>query len=142
MKRTILCIIALMMTACLLSACFNNLTSKESIEELYTKNEILFADAASSGNFADLEKISGVNEVLVQDGYVDIRCGGSGLGSSTHYYGIFFSETDDLCSVIFSGPRDELVEDGDGYRYKQTDGDNEYYVEPLGNHYFYYEAHF
>lgn len=129
---------------CLLSACSSNLTSKESIVNLYTKNEALFIDAASAGNFSDLEKIRGVQEVYVFDEYeyVDIQFGGSGFGSSTHYYGIFFSETDNLCAIDVAGPLDELVEDGNGYRYKQSDGDNEYYVEPLGNHYFYYEAHF
>lgn len=129
---------------CLLSACSSNLTSKESIVNLYAKNEALFIDAASDGSFSDLEKITGVQSVYVFDEYeyVDIQCGGSGFGSSTHYYGIFYSETDNLCAIDVAGPRDELVEDGSGYRYKQSDGDNEYYVEPLGNHYFYYEAHF
>ncbi len=133
-----------LLAVCLLSACSSNLTSKESIMNLYTKNEALFTDAASNGSFSDLEKIKGVEEVYIGEAceYVDIQCGGSGLGSSTHYYGIFYSKTDDICAVDLAGPRDELVEDGNGYRYKQSEGDNEYYVEPLGNHYFYYEALF
>ena len=140
MKKA-LCLVVLTLI-CILSACTSNLTSKESIEKLYIKNETLFVNAAQDRSFADLEKISGIQKVLVWDEYVDIRCGGSGFGSSTHYYGIFFSETDDLCAVNVAGPRNELVADGTGYRYKQSDGDNEYYVESLGNHYFYYEAHF
>ncbi len=127
---------------CLLSACSNNLTSKDSIESHYEKNEALFVNAASENSFSDLENIRGIHNVLVWDEYVDIQCGGSGFGSGTHYYGIFFSEMDDLCAVDVAGPRDELVSDGDGYRYRQPDGDNEYYVEPLGNHFHYYEAHF
>ena len=140
MKKA-LCVVFLLMV-CFLSACSSNLTSKERIVNIYKKNEALFIDAASNRSFSDLEKINGVQKVLVRDEYVDIQCGGSGFGSSTHYYGIFFSETDNLCAIDVAGPRDELVEDGNGYRYKQSDGDNEYYVEPLGNHYFYYEAHF
>ena len=140
MKRA-LCLVVLIMV-CFLSACSGNLTSKESIEKIYIKNETLFVNAASDRSFADLEKISGVQKVLIWDEYVDIQCGGSGLGSGTHYYGIFYSEADDLCAVEVAGPLDELVAVGNGYRYKQSDGDNEYYVEPLGNHYFYYEAHF
>lgn len=140
MKKALCLIIPLMI--CFLSACSNNLTSKESIVNLYTKNEALFVSAASNGSFSDLEKINGVQKVLAWDDCVDIKCGGSGFGSGTHYYGIFFSEDDNLCAVNVAGPLDELVEDGNGYRYKQADGDNEYYVEPLGNHYFYYEAHF
>ena len=140
-NKSVFCIVIIIMI-CFLSACSGNLTSKESIKDLYTQNETLFASAASSGSFSDLEKLRGVQNVFVRDEYVNIECGGSGFGSSTHYYGIFFSETDDFCAVDVAGPIDELVADGDGYRYKQSDGDNEYYVEPLGNHYFYYEAHY
>ena len=150
--KKVLCLVALIMV-CFLSACSSNLTSilsahssnltsKESIVDLYTKNETLFINAATNKNFSDLEIINGVQNVLVWDEYVDIQCGGSGFGSSTNYFGIFFSATDDLCAVDVAGPFDELVADGSGYRYKETNGDNEYYVEPLGNHYFYYEAHF
>ena len=139
--QKIVCLIVLIVV-CLLSACSGNTTSKESVVNLYTKNETMFVNAASDGSFSDLEKISGVQKVLVWDDYVDVQCGGSGFGSSTNYYGIFFSETDNLCAVDVAGPLDELVSDGIGYRYRQPDGDNEYYVESLGNHYFYYEAYF
>ena len=139
--KKVLCLIVLIIS-CFLSACSNNPTSKESIENIYKENETLFVNVASAGNFSDLEKISGVQKVLICDDYTDIRCDSSGLGSNTHYYGIFYSETDNLCAIDVAGPLDELVEDGSGYRYKQSDGDNEYYVEPFGNHYFYYEAHF
>lgn len=101
-----------------------------------------FIEASTSGDYTELEKLRGVQKVIVWDEYVDIQCGGSGFGPSTHYYGIFYSETDNLCAIDVSGPRDELMPDGNGYRYNQHDGDNEYYVEPLGNHFFYYEAHF
>lgn len=139
-KKTLYFVVMIMI--CLMSACSSNLTSKDSIVNLYTKNETRFANAASNGSFSDLKKISGVQEVFVYDEYIDIQCGGSGFGPNTHYYGIFFCATDNLCAVDVAGPSDELVTDGDGYRYKQSDGDNEYYVEPIGNHYFYYEAHF
>ena len=140
MKKTV-CLIVLL-AICFLSACSDGLTSKEDVVKLYTKNEERFEKAAATGNFPDLEKIKGVAKVLVWDDYVDIQCGGAGFGPSTHYYGIFYSEADNLCAIDVAGPAAELTADGDGYRYKQSDGDNEYYVEPLGNHYFYYEAHF
>lgn len=141
MKKVLYFIVLIIV--CFLSACSSGLTSKKSIENLYQENETLFVNAASDKKFSELEKISGIQSVFVYDEYTDIQCGGSGFGSSTHYYGIFFSETDDFCAVdVAAGSPDELVKDGNGYRYKQSDGDNEYYVEPLGNHYFYYEAHF
>ena len=52
------------------------------------------------------------------------------------------SEKDDLCAVRLGAPGDQLKEHENGFLYIEEDGDNRYYVEPLGNHYFYYEAHF
>ena len=72
--------------------------------------------------------------MLVKEEYVEINCGGAGLGPSTHYYGIFYSADDVDVSW--------MVEQGDGYLYQQEDGDNHIYIEPLGNHFYYYEAHF
>ena len=118
------------------------LPDRESIIKLYQKHEEAFAEAAVENDFTSLEKISGVAKVSVSDSCVDIFCGGSGFGSSTSYYGIFYSESDDLTAIDVAGENISLEADGDGYRYSQPDGDNEYYVEPLGNHYFYYEAHF
>lgn len=142
MKKTI-CIMMSFVILCLLTSCSKNLTDKNSIIKMYSNHEAEFANVAQTTDFSDLERISGVQKVIVWEEYIDIQCGGSGFGSSTHYYGIFYSETDNLVAIDVAGPLDELIEDGNGYRYRESDvGDNEYYVEPLGNHYFYYEAHF
>lgn len=141
MKKVILCLFILF-TIIVLPSCSANLTKRSDIISLFQNYEDLFIEASTSGEFSKLEKIKGVQKVLTWNKCTDIQCGGAGFGSSTHYYGIFYSETDNLCAIDVAGPRDELVVDKDGYRYKQSDGDNEYYVEPLGNHFFYYEAHF
>lgn len=124
------------------TSCFRNLTDKSDIISLFQKNEETFIKAVQSADYSDVERISGVQKVDISAAYVDIQCGGAGLGSSTHYYGIFYSADDDLCAIDVAGPKDELVEDDDGYLFSEDSGDNRYYVEPLGNHFFYYEAHF
>ncbi|MBP3478023.1 MAG: hypothetical protein J6K03_00885 [Oscillospiraceae bacterium] len=125
-----------------LAACSRNLTDKNDIVSLFRKNEQTFLQAANSGDYSAVGRISGVQKVYASETYVDIQCGGAGLGSSTHYYGIFYSADDDLSAVDVAGPRDKLVEYDDGYLYQEDGGDNRYYVEPLGNHFYYYEAHF
>ena len=125
-----------------LSACSYNLTEKSDIISLYQKNEKIFLLAAENGDYSAIERINGVQKVLVWDTYIDIQCGGAGFGSGTHYYGIFYSVDDNLCAIDVAGPRDSLVEYGDGYLYQEENGDNHYYIEPLGNHFYYYEAHF
>ena len=125
-----------------LAACSRNLTDKNDIVSLFRKNEQTFLQAAKSGDYSAVGRISGVQKVYASETYVDIQCGGAGVGPSTHYYGIFYSADDDLSAVDVAGPRDKLMEYGDGYLYQEDDGDNRYYVEPLGNHFYYYEAHF
>jgi len=124
-----------------LSACSYNLTEKSDIISLYQKNEKIFLLAAENEDYSAIERIKGVQKVLVWDTYIDIQCGGAGFGPSTHYYGIFYSADDNLCAIDLA-PRDKLVEHGEGYLYQEESGDNRYYVEPLGNHFYYYEAHF
>ena len=128
---------------CALGSAGDGLTNREDIVAMYRRNEAAFIEAAETGDFQSLERVYGVMNVDYESNCIDIECGGAGLGSSTHYYGIFYSEKDDLYAVhIACGSREWLKQDGEGYRYKQNGGDNEYYVEPLGNHYFYYEAHY
>lgn len=118
-----------------------NLTDKDDIISLFNKKQEIFIEAVSSGNYETAEKVRGIHKITVYEApdCVEFMCGGSGFGPSTHYYGFYYSEKDDLCAV-FGGP--ELVEHGDGWLYEEEDGDNRYYVEPLGDHFFYYEAHF
>ena len=147
MKKTIIILLILVGIVCLAKfgidrVKYLNLTDIEDIKKVYLDNEDLFIAAAQNEDFLSLKKIKGIQDVYIGEEYVGLDCGGAGLGSSTHYYGIFYSEEDNICAVDVAGPYDEMAEDGKGYKYIQKDGDNRYYVEPLGNHYFYYEAHF
>ena len=140
--KKVISLLVLFAMVLVLSACSNNLTEKSDIISLYQKNEQVFLLAAENGDYSAIEGIKGIQKVLVWDTYIDIQCGGAGLGSSTHYYGIFYSADDNLYAIGVAGSRDKLVEQGEGYLYQEENGDNRYYVEPLGNHYYYYEAHF
>ncbi len=127
----------------LLSGCSNNLTDKNDIIKVFTKNEAVFTEAIKSNNFDNAKKISGIQDIYIGDDYIDFICGGSGIAPSTHYYGFFYSSNDDL--TAFNGgicPKEELIENGNGFSWKQKNGDNTYYVEKIGEHFFYYEAHF
>lgn len=138
-------ILVLLFSLCLFvafTACSKNLTEKQDIIALYQRNEDSFLQAANTGDYSAIERISGVQKVFISEDYVDIQCGGSGMGSSTHYYGIFYSVDDNLCAIDVAGLKDKLVKQGGGYFYQEENGDNRYYVESLGDHFYYYEAHF
>ena len=138
-------VVAMMMSLVVMiwfSACSVNLTDKSDIVSLYQKHEEKFLLAVENGDYSAIEGIRGVQKVLVWDTYIDIQCGGAGFGSSTHYYGIFYSADDNLCAIDVAPSGYMLVEYGDGYLYQEENGDNRFYVEPLGDHFYYYEAHF
>lgn len=123
-------------------ACSTNRTEKNDIVTLFQENEEIFLQAANSGDYSGVECIRGVQNVYISEKYIDIQCGGAGVGAETRYYGIYYSADDDLCAIDVAGPKDELVKSGEGYLYQEKTGDNRYYVEPLGNHFFYYEAEY
>lgn len=138
-------ILILLLLACsffLMHGCSSPQANREQLISVYQKNEDIFIDAVRCGDYSTVELLSIVKTVYVAKDYVDFQGKGYGLGSSTHYYGIFYSPDGDLCAVDIAGPREELTESGAGYQYQENNGDNRYYVEPLGNNFFYYEAHF
>ncbi len=125
-------------------ACSDNLTEKEDIIALFNDNKAVIEQSVENDDFKKVEKLRGIQAVTVYDNCVEFQCGGAGMGGNTHYYGFFFSADDEL--TAWNGgvgfPKNKLSKDGKGYRYKEQEGDNEYYVEEIGTHFFYYEAHF
>lgn len=126
----------------LISGCVALQGNKQQIVSAYQENKVAFANAIQRSDYSEVELIDVIEAIYVANDYVDFQGKGWGLGSSTHYYGIFYSPDGDLCAVDVAGPREELIESGAGYQYQEINGDNRYYVEPLGNNFFYYEAHF
>ena len=127
------------------AACSSQNSRRNRVRRLYQKNEASFTQAALGNDFASLEKVSGILEVKTENEHVDIRCRAGGFASETCYCGIFYSEKDDLLAECFSPVpenTEKLEADGSGYRYREPGGDNQYYVESLGNHYFYYETRY
>ncbi len=118
-----------------------NLTDRDSVADLYRENEEAFRKAAETGSFEDLKDIFGVSNVYVKSDCVDIYCGGTGIAPSSSYYGIFYSEADDPFALYEPVTPDNPRPEGRGYSFSDS-ARNTFYVEPLGNHYFYYEAHY
>lgn len=147
MKKTAALLLAVIIASCSLCSCIfysaDGLRSKNKIIALYRNNEAAFIAAADSKDFSAIESIKGVRKVSVHDHDADIYCGGSGMGADTDYYGIMWAEYG-IESALFSegGTSYTKIVDGSGTRYEEKAGDNVFYVEPLGNDYYYYELHF
>ena len=67
--------------------------------------------------------------------------GGSGLGSSTTYWGIQYVPSGERLG--FQGSRLEgWISDRDGWRWEESGGDNRCYIQELDERWYYYEMEF
>lgn len=74
---------------------------------------------------------------------IEFECGGSGFGPETAYWGFFYTPSDDIHAVWCAPPRGSTISpEGEGQRWREPDGDNEFYVEHIVGHFYYYEASF
>lgn len=92
----------------------------------------------------DLEGIGlPVLEADVRESCIEFECGGSGFGPETAYWGFFYTAADDIHAVWCAPPRGSAFSpEGEGRRWKEPGGDNEFYVEHIVGHFYYYEASF
>ena len=101
--------------------------------------------AVETGDFSAVSRLRGIREITTRgdEGEIEFFCGGRGLVPASSYYGILYipgAEDAELSQVFGDSP--EWSAEGEGCRYRQADGDNEFYYEPLGHGFFYYEEHF
>lgn len=144
MRKRILFILGAILIL-LLAACSRNLTDKSRIISLFRKNESTFLSAVETGDFSAVSRLRGIREITTRgdEGEIEFFCGGRGLVPASSYYGILYipdAEDRELSQVFGDSPG--WSAEGEGCRYRQTDGDNEFYYEPLGHGFFYYEEHF
>lgn len=90
--------------------------------------------------FKSVMELKGLNEITVEGDIVNFSCGGAGLGSSTSYYGFYYTKNENLTAIWCCGGA--VVPDGKGWSWKESDGDNSYYTEKICDNFYYYEAHF
>ncbi len=128
-----------------LTGCARNMTEKDEIISLFREHESVFLASVERGDFSAVEKIGGVREVSLRgdEGEIEFYCGGRGLVPSSSYYGILYikgAADTDYAQVLGAGS--EWSADGARYRFRQADGDTDFYYEALGNGFYYYEEHF
>lgn len=115
--------------------------SKEDIFQFVTENETQLLQAIKDGDFSDYEEQGFIQNIDDNGNHVDFYCGGAGFASETDYVGFYYSSTNDMAAV-WCAPysAQSLSPSGDGYFWKEAEGDNRYYVEMICDHFYYYEA--
>lgn len=85
-----------------------------------------------------------IDGIEVFENALSFECGGRGIGSETTYYGFSYSNIDspDVLNN-YKYPQDaHLLQDENGYIWKEPDGDNYFYTEKVIDNFYYYEEHF
>ena len=123
------------------------LTEKERIIRYVKKHEGLLLRYIEKRDDDILKNQPIIEQIRTNDTYIDFSCGGSGFGSETSYWGFYYSESDDLSALCpASSSKQELRKSGNGYVWEESwqnpRGDNTYYVEPIVDHFYYYELTF
>ena len=116
---------------------------KSEIFAFVRENEAELLQAIQTRDFSAFENQGFIGTIRANDESIEFSCGGVGMGSSTSYVGFYYTSTDDM-TAVWCAPKsaDDLVVCGDGYEWKQPDGDNRYYTEHISGNFYYYEASF
>ena len=118
-------------------------SNKDDVFEFVCENEEELLNAIEDRDFADFENKGVIKEIDADEEIVDFSCGGAGIGSGTSYVGFYYTPNDDM-TVIWCAPSQPslLILSGNGFEWKEPNGDNRYYTEHICGNFYYYEASF
>ena len=158
LKKTLcLCLVVMMtlsLTGCVadlaegafflyLIAAGDDRAEKTDIFEFVRENEEELLAAIEKGEAESFENRDVVKSVYESERYIEFSCGGSGIAPSGTYVGFCYTP-DGKMAVIGESPSfvENLLPCGDGFEWRETDGDNRYYTEQICGHFWYYEQSF
>lgn len=142
MKKAITCFcILLLAVSAILSGCSDKISKDEIISLVLTNKELLLNDI-SNEDFGNCKKLSEIKEVNVYDDHIEFYCGGSGAGGETTYSGFYYFGSLNQQEIFDALGQHDFVREGKGYIFRQTDGDNVIYIEPITEAFYYYYLKF
>ena len=116
---------------------------KDEVFEFVSEKEEELLEAIKDEDFSAFENKGFIKSIDADETIVDFSCGGAGVGSGTSYVGFYYSPNDDMTAIwcVPSSVR-ALKPSGNGFAWKEYNGDNQYYTEHICGHFYYYEASF
>lgn len=120
-------------------------SKKDKILRLVNNNLNFLNQCVENKDYDKIYKIKEVKRIrryYVSDDeiYIDFYCYGFGIVPSSVYYGFYYVSDDE--PMGFQGVSVKLEPYGDGWKWKEVNGDNAYYTEKIKDHWYYYEASF
>ncbi len=140
MKKAITCFCVLLLAvSAILSGCNgNDEMSKDEIISLVLTNKESLLNDISKENYENCKRIPEIKEVNVHDHYIEFYCGGSGMGGETTYSGFCYFDAHVQQNIFDMLEQRSYVREGDGYIWRQADGDNIIYIEQITEAFYYY----
>ena len=90
-------------------------------------------------NLKEIGRIEKSNIQEINQNTLSFRWESSGIAPAGFERGFYYTaDNTPACGVIWID--EELSQDGQGYSWKESDGDNSYYTEKICDNFFYYEA--
>lgn len=126
-----------------LAAVSDDRADKSEIFEFVREKEEELLEAIESSDFSNFENQGFIKDIIPESWVVEFYCGGAGFGSGTSYVGFYYSPNNSLTAAWCAPPSAaSLIPSGDGFRWQEPDGDNQYYTEHICGNFYYYEASF
>lgn len=126
-----------------LAATSDDSANKDDIFEFICNGEEALLEAIEQGDFSDFENKGFIKSIDADQNIVDFSCGGAGVGSGTSYVGFYYTATNDMTAVWCApSSASSLTPSGNGFEWKEANGDNMYYTEHICGNFYYYEASF
>lgn len=116
---------------------------KDDVFAFVCENEEELLEAIANDDFSSYENKGFVQDIDAGKTVVDFSCGGAGVGSETAYVGFYYTLENDMAAVWCApSSADALTPSGNGFKWQESNGDNQYYTEHICGNFYYYEASF
>ena len=116
---------------------------KDAIFEYVRENEAGMLEAIEKGDIESFENRGVVKSVYESEAYISFSCGGAGIAPSGTYVGFYYSPNGTMLAKGYSPLIEaQLVPCGNGFEWREQNGDNRYYTEQICGHFWYYEESF
>ena len=96
-----------------------------------------FPDHVPAEHLQNSRKIIEIKDISIASNYLKFYCGGAGMGGQTSYSGFYYFVSADAFNEYIG--RCGYTHEGNGYIRRELDGDNESYLEPITDNFYYYE---
>lgn len=126
-----------------LAATGDDAADKAEVFTFVCEKEEALLKAIGNGDLSAFENQGFIKEIDADEAVVDFSCGGAGVGSGTSYVGFYYTPDNDMTAVWCApSSADALTPSGDGFEWREENGDNRYYTEHICGNFYYYEAMF